>query len=315
MISHRKAFFFIIPLFIIQSLFVRCEARTLEVGADRPYKLLSEAVREARDGDKIVILAGEYFDCAVIPANDLTIEGVAPNAGAIITDKACGGKALLVTVGNNMTIRNLTLARARVPDGNGAGIRAEGKNLTIEGVKFINNQNGILGAVPGATITIRNSEFVRDGTCINSGGCGHGVYAGGELELLHIENTRFFETREGHHIKSRALRTEIIGCDIRDGSEGTASYLIDIPNGGSLVVRDTVMEKGPKSQNYSAAISIGAEGITHRTQEIVIKDSSFQNDNEHQTIFVRNITATEAQLSNNKLSGQVKPLEGDGTVH
>ena len=45
-----------------------------------------------------------------------------------------------------ITIRNLTLTRARVADFNGAGIRAEGGDLTIEHVRFIDDQDGILAA-------------------------------------------------------------------------------------------------------------------------------------------------------------------------
>ena len=64
--------------------------------------------------------------------------------------------AATATYDDNITIRNLTLQRARVPDKNGAGIRAEGKDLLVDGVKFINNQNGILAAPrPDGTITIR----------------------------------------------------------------------------------------------------------------------------------------------------------------
>ena len=45
-------------------------ARTLEVGETREFKLPSEAIRAARDGDRVVIDPGEYFDCAVVSAND-----------------------------------------------------------------------------------------------------------------------------------------------------------------------------------------------------------------------------------------------------
>ena len=62
----------------------------------------------------------------------------------VFTDLTCGGKALLITNGNNITIRNMTLQRARVPDHNGAGIRAQGGDLTIENVHFNNNEDGIL---------------------------------------------------------------------------------------------------------------------------------------------------------------------------
>ena len=49
--------------------------------------------------------------------------------------------------GSDITIRNLTFQRARVPDKNGAGIRAEGGNLTIEHSRFLNNENTFIGKI------------------------------------------------------------------------------------------------------------------------------------------------------------------------
>lgn len=287
-------------------------AKTLIVGEDKEYKTIAAAVDAAADGDTIKIEAGEYFQCAIIRGNDLTIEGLGKDGATIITDTACNGKALLVTVGDNITIRNLTLQRARVPDKNGAGIRAEGKDLLVDGVKFINNQNGILAAPrPDGTITVRNSEFTRNGICDPT--CAHGIYVNA-LKLLKIENSKFSETRQGHHIKSRAARTEVIGCTISDGPNGTASYHIDVSNGGSLVVRDSTMEKGPKAENRSTAIVIGAEGVTQPTREITITNNKFTNTGRYQTYFVNNLTATDAILKGNKITGQVEPLKGDGEV-
>jgi hypothetical protein len=98
-------------------------ARTLEVGENKDFKMPSAAAAVAKDGDHVTIQPGEYFDCAVWTASKLVIEGVDDPAKVVITDKACQGKALFVTVGEGITVRNLTLTRARVPDGNGAGIR------------------------------------------------------------------------------------------------------------------------------------------------------------------------------------------------
>jgi hypothetical protein len=56
------------------------------------------------------------------------------------------GKALFVTDGNHITIRVLTLTRAHVPDGNGAGIRAEGGDLTVQNVHPPTTQDGLLAA-------------------------------------------------------------------------------------------------------------------------------------------------------------------------
>jgi hypothetical protein len=286
------------------------QARTLEVGADKEYKSLGAAAGAAQDGDRVVIAPGEYFDCAVWRANNLTIEGGGRPQDTVITDKTCMGKGLFVIVGANTTVRNLTLTRARVPDDNGAGIRLDGHDLTVEHVRFVNDQDGILGGTTGK-ILIRDSDFVRNGVCEQY--CAHGIYTG-DVELLRIENSRFSDTRQGHHIKSHALRTEIVNCDIADGPTGTASYLIDISVGGSLVVRDSRLEKGPNAENHTGAIVVGAEGVSHRTGEITIANNTFHFDGTYPTVFVLNRTATDAVLKGNTIIGPARPLHGDGSV-
>jgi pectate lyase len=287
-------------------------AKTIEVGKDKPYKTLAEGMKAAADGDRILIAAGEYFDCANVRLNHVTIEGAGPDGSSVLTDKACNGKALLITAGNDITVRNMTLQRARVPDGNGAGIRAEGTNLTVDHVKFINNEDGILAAPnPASTILIKDSEFIRNGSCQAS--CAHGIYVN-RIKLLRVENSKFFETKQAHHIKSRATRTEVIGCTIEDGPNGTSSYLIEAPNGGDVVIRNNTLEKGPKSENHTSAIMIGAEGVDQPTPEILVENNTFRNDGTYNTFLVANMTATEAILKGNKLSGPVKPLRGDGKV-
>ncbi|MBN8891686.1 MAG: hypothetical protein BGP12_07335 [Rhodospirillales bacterium 70-18] len=289
------------------------QARVLEAGEGKAYKLPSQAIAAAQDGDTVQIAPGTYYDCAVVRASHLLIEGTGPDGSAILTDKTCMGKALLVIGGGDVTVRNMTLQRARVNDNNGAGIRAEGVNLTIDKVKFINNQNGILaGDKPGSKIIIRDSEFLRNGVCMAS--CAHGIYVG-HIALLRVEHSHFAETKQGHHIKSRAQRTEVIGCTIEDGDTGTASYLIEAPNGGALIVRDNTLQKGPKAENHSAAIMIGSEGVDQPTPEILIENNKLSNTGNYGTYLVVNRSATEARLKGNKLTGSVKPLLGDGTVN
>jgi hypothetical protein len=290
-------------------------AKTLVVGDAQELKTPSAAAAVVADGDTVEIEPheGGYFDCAIWKANHITIEG--KGADVVITDKSCAGKALFVIDGSDVTIRNLTFQRARVPDKNGAGIRAEGGNLLIEKSKFIDNENGILSAdAPKASITIRDSEFTRNGKC--DPGCSHGIYIG-RYALLDVEHCVFRETRQGHHIKSRALRTVLVGNDIADGDKGTASYLVDLPNGGALVMRDNVMEKGPNSENHSAAVTIGEEGVDQPTPEITIEHNKFTNDMPFPTVFIRNGTATEAKLTGNTLGGggKITPLTGDGSTN
>jgi hypothetical protein len=302
-----------IALLLVLAAVPPAAAKTLLVGDDQPLKTPSAAAAVATDGDTVVISphAGGYFDCAIWKQNHLTIEG--KGAGVIITDKTCAGKGLFVIDGDDVTIRNLTFQRARVPDQNGAGVRTEGGTVHVEKSRFINNENGILGGgTAKTTLTIVDSEFIGNGKC--SPTCAHGIYIG-HIGLLHVEHSTFRETKEGHHIKSRALRTEIVGCTIEDGDKGNSSYLVDIPNGGALVMRDNTLEKGPNSQNHSAAVIIGEEGVDQPTSEITITGNKFTNDLPMQTTFIRNGTATEANLTGNTLKGKVEALNGDGKTH
>lgn len=287
------------------------DARVLEVGAGKAFALPSAAIVAAKDGDIVRIDVGTYADCAIV-ANNITIEGAGPNASTVITDKICAGKALLITNGADITIRNLTLQNAKFVEHNGAGIRAQGGKLTIDHVKFINNENGILaGSMPNGEIHIRDSEFLRNGTCISA--CAHAVYVG-HIALLRVERSRFFETRTAHHIKSRARRTEVIGCDLSDGDVGTSSYQIEVPNGGTVIIRDNTIQKGPKSENRLGAIVIGIEGANQSSPQILVERNRFTVDGDYPSFLLVNRTTTEAQLTGNRLTGTARLLEGLGHV-
>jgi hypothetical protein len=181
-------------------------------------------------------------------------------------------------------------------------------------VRFLDNEEGILGpSKPDSTIRIINSDFERNGTCANPSGCAHGIYVG-RIKELDVENSRFFDQQVGHHIKSRAYITLVFGNRIEDGPDGTASYEIDAPNGGSVAIEGNIIEKGPKAQNWGTVIAIGEEHSLLPSQGLIIRNNKFTNDNEHETIFVHNYAPYPAQLSGNVLSGKVIPLQGPGSV-
>ena len=310
MTTRSPLFIWLLPLLCLA---VPAAARTLEVGPNKPFRQPSEAAAAAASGDHILIAPGEYFDCAVWRASRLVIEGTGKPENTVITDKTCNGKGLFLTDGEDITIRNLTLARARAPDSNGAGIRMEANTLTVEHVRFVNNQNGILtNADVHGTLIVRDSEFLRNGVCQRN--CAHGIYAD-TLDLLRVERSKFFETRSAHHIKSRARRTEVIDSDLQDGPNGTSSYQIEAPNGGAVVVRGNTIEKGPKAENHTGAIVIGMEAVTQPTAEITVENNVFRVDGNYASFLVVNGTATEAMLKGNRLSGPAQPLRGDGEVH
>ena len=280
--------------------------RTLKVGAGEQFQNPSEAAQDARPGDTIEIAAGTYTDCAVWPqgASPLTITG---NGKVVVAEKTCGGKAIWVIRGADVTVRGITFTGAKVRDHNGAGIRGEGLNLTVENSRFVGNEEGILAGVRGGTVTIRDSYFERNGTCIAA--CAHGVYIGQKIEKLHIENSHFINQRVGHHIKSRALTTELINNVIEDGPEGNASFLVDLPNGGTLIMRGNTLEKGPHSQNRTTTIAIGEEHRDNPSDQILIENNKFTNDANGETAFVRNFGTDPVTLRNNQIKGPVTPLQ------
>lgn len=273
------------------------------MGPGQTYATLSGANADADTGDTIQIAPGEYADCAVLSANRLTVEGVGSPGKVVLVGKSCLGKGILIIRGANITIRNLTLALARVSDGNGAGIRAEGGNLTVDSTIFLDNQDGILtNADPFMEVRVIHSQFIGNGVCLSY--CAHAIYAG-RIASLTVQDSLFRDTKEGHDIKSRAARTEVAGCNIADGPTGTASYLIEVPNGGAVLIHDNTLEKGPKSGNLATAISIGAEGVSQPTPQIRVEHNQFTNDTGGATALVRNLSATTAVVDGNMTHGQV----------
>ncbi len=281
-------------------------AAELSVGHGKTYARPSQAARAAQRGDVIRIFPGTYNDCAHWNTSDLVIEGIGPNV--ILAGKVCDSKGIFITRGDDITIRNITFTGAQAPNHNGAGIRAEGANLTVEDSRFIGNENGILTSGNQASrITIKTSTFRGNGNCIAA--CAHGIYAG-HIALLRVEASTFEQQHVGHHIKSRAARTEIVRNSVQDGSGGSASYLLDLPNGGSALISGNLFEKGAGSRNKHTAISVGAESETNPAGEIVVEDNRFFNDSGIKTAFVRNYTARPITLLRNQFSGDVTPVDG-----
>ena len=113
--------------------FIQRNIPDLQVGPSRTYKVPSEAASVAKDGDIIEIDAGDYLgDTATWKQNNLTLRGVGEKAHLIANGQSAGGKAIWVIQGNNTTLENIEFSGATVPDQNGAGIRQEGNNLTLQ---------------------------------------------------------------------------------------------------------------------------------------------------------------------------------------
>jgi hypothetical protein len=293
----------LVPLILCAAV-AQASAETLNVGPGETYKTIAAAVAASHDGDEIAVKAGVYDNDYAEITKKITLTAVGGFARLRSTGLIPNRKAILITDAN-VTIKGFEFSGARVSSGdggNGAGIRYQAGNLVVEGCYFTDNQDGILGDGTG-TVTISRSEFFENGATTGpSAGLTHNLYLGG-LATLTIENSYFHGARVGHELKSRAKRTIIRNTRVVDGPTGTASYSIDLPNGGEATIIDSQIEQGPKSQNPNI-IAFGEEGSLHPGSKLTVQGSLIENDlPSPSAVGVWNVSPTPAHIVNTKVYG------------
>ena len=169
-----------------------------EVSADTS---LSTLIADAAPGDEIVIPAGEYALADLKIRKDLSLRG---NGEVIFKAAGPVAKGILNPMpGVSIRVENITFRGATSPDKNGAGIRHDGKDLTIINCRFERNENGVLATgAEDSIIKISQSAFVENG---HGDGYSHGIYVVRAASLT-VEESTYEGTRIGHHIKSLAGR-------------------------------------------------------------------------------------------------------------
>ncbi len=283
-----------------------CAPESAETGCD--FNSLADALAAAEDGKTIVIGPGVYREAAVIRANNLTLRA---EPGAHLTGVAAEGKAALVIKGDNTVIEGLECSNVAVPDRNGACIRLEGRHLTLRRVNFHHNQQGILSGPRPGLVKIEDSVFRENG--ISGGGYAHNIYIGGGVLVL-LRTSSLAARDEGHEVKSRAITT-IIEDSVIASLDSRDSRLIDVPNGGHVVIRDSVLQMGRATSN-AEAIGIGLErgrghGRDHTENSAKIEGNTILLERPGRSILVRTRGVPPAVVRNNVVVGG-RRLTGDG---
>jgi Right handed beta helix region len=264
--------------------------------------MLLTTAQKVKDGDTVIFAPGTYYECASWRAKNLQLLAQKPGT-AIFDGVSCEGKAIFVISGNNNIVDGLVFRNAKVPDLNGAGIRAEGAGLTVRNSRFENNENGILSSIGvGGKILIENSVFDGNGSC--EGSCAHGIYIN-SADQLTVRRSTFINTHSGHHIKSRAKNNLIDAVIVDDGPKGNSSYLIEFPHGGNVIVRNSSLTKGPKTDNTSTFISYAFEGLSHPVQNFLIENVTFINKLDGKPLLVRGAAGPPPVMRNIKIVGRV----------
>ncbi len=271
----------------------------LTVGPGQEYSTLAAAIGASQDGDTINVQAGTYVNDFAEIHDNITIQGVGGMVNLVATEAIPNGKAILITDGND-TINDVSFSGATVADDNGAGIRYQSGNLVLNDDDFHDNQEGLLaGSDPQGSITINSSQFTHNGA---GDGQSHNLYVN-EVATLTIDNSLFTDAVVGHEIKSRADTTIIENSRIIDGPTGTASYSIDLPDGGNAVIKNDVIEQGPLSQNETI-IHYGGEGGPYANSALEITDNTVLNDLPAAgAVLLTNQTDVTASITDNAIYG------------
>jgi hypothetical protein len=289
-------------------------ARVLTVGPGKTYARPSLAAAAAQAGDVIEIDAVEYVDDPMTwRDNNLTLRGVGGRAHIrgtqlipyVAGDDARNGMGLWVIRSSNVVVENIEFSGARVPDENGAGIRAEGNGLTICNAYFHDNENGILGGV--GELLIEYSEFNHNG--IGEYGRTHNLYINEATTRLVFRHNYSHNAYIGHELKSRAQSNYILYNRLMNET-GNASYEMDFPNGGLTYVIGNVVQQGPNTDN-STILAYGLEGLSGgRTHNLYVVNNTMVNDLGSGAFVTAASGTSVVQLINNLLVGGGADVSG-----
>jgi hypothetical protein len=279
--------------------------RILRVGPTRELKAPSDAARVARTGDIIEIDAGEYMDTTVWRPDGLWIRGVNGRPHLKAPPRPAMAKGIWVISGDDVTVENVEFSGARVPSRNGAGIRAEGRNITVRGSYFHDNEMGLLTNHDAeSTVTIEFSEFAANGA--QDERFHHNVYVGrvGHFVMRHSYSRAAIR---GHLVKSRAKRSEILYNRLEDdatgAATGAASFELDLPEGGDVLVLGNLIVQSAASGNRTL-LSYAAENAKQWDNRLTVAFNTFYSWGTG-ALFIANRSTSPALVFNNVFGGSV----------
>jgi len=271
---------------------LNARADTLHVGPQAPISHIRDAARIAKDGDTIEIQPGIYrADTAVWTQDELTIRGTGDGVILDAAGTSAEGKAIWVIRGGRIRIENITFRGTRVRDGNGAGIRFEGRDLTVVRCRFMDNENGILTGNDTST-RLRIEDSVFGPAPQHPGRLHHELYVG-RIASFEIEGSRFSGGFHAHLLKSRARRNLIRYNWLDDGPDGQAAYELEFPNGGVAVVVGNRIGQSARTTNM-ILVRHGAEGLAWANNHLIMA---------HNTLISRTPLGTLVQVDHPSQTG------------
>jgi len=94
-----------------------------------------------------------------------------------------------------------------------------------------------------------------------------------------------------------------------DEADGTASYEVDLPNGGTSYLIGNLIQQGPETDNPTI-VCYGEEGLSNSGKDLYIVNNTIVNDRGSGTFLSIAGSASRAKVINNLFVGGGTPISG-----
>jgi len=250
-------------------------AQTLEVGPQKPFARIEEAIAQAKPGDTIKVFPApdNYAGAHVkIATSNLKIVGVGKVAidgkGFDYSGEGKVPRAIfqIDAPAEQVTIENFELKGAHNQSHNGAGIRINAANkMTVLRCDIHGNDMGVMSnGLPndphaGEKQLIDRCHIHHNGD-FGEPGQNHNLYLGGTS--VAVLGTEIDHSLTGHNLKSRAHFTLVENCHVHDSANREFDFVeawdTERPDSNVALIGNRI-EKDPKC--------VGNRGVIHFGQE------------------------------------------------
>ncbi len=235
--------------------------------------------------------AGKFNTPKNITIRGMTVNGVRPViklAGIGTSNNTLGQSAVYFDKSENIVFENIDIDGTGATYVGKAGIYLNGaKNLTLRNLRIRgfkgSDANGIFGTGNNAgLLRLENIELVDNG---GSNGPEHNIYMNHSnvdpAFTVSMRGSWSHDAYYGHLFKSRAQRNILegnyfMGTKSTNGIQ-TENFLVDIPEGGTLVLRNNVLVKNFSGDNSNGIfVTFAGENTNNAaTNNILIENNTF----------------------------------------
>jgi hypothetical protein len=268
------------------------------------------AVYSGSKNNILVAPRSNYYQAPLNVASNITIQGVTVNGiRPIILDPLPAGDfasgqapvyvwngANETTNSSNIVIENIDLALDKNTGFTGkSGVYTNGAtNLTLRQMRIhgfemaagnVYGANGIFTAGnDSGTLTLDQIELFHNG---GGSGPAHNIYVNASTVdpsyTVLMTHSWSHDAFYGHTFKSRAQNNTLLANYFQGGKpqggiyKQAENYLVDIPNGGNLILKNNVFAKSASGTGSNgAAVTFAIEGVTdNRPQSVNIENNTF----------------------------------------